>query len=72
MQGKSKAEIETFVNQKAKEHETIQKEISDLAKKRQEYIDAKAKKNKAQDDLGNAISTCIVTLAKAKGYTIEK
>lgn len=72
LQGKSKAEIEAFVNQKAKERETIQKEISVLAKKRQEYIDAEAKKNKAQDDLGNAISTSIVTLAKAKGYTIEK
>ncbi len=59
-------------DEKAKERETIQKEISDLAKKRQEYIDAEAKKNKAQDDLGNAISASIVALAKAKGYTIEK
>lgn len=72
LQGKSKAEIEAYVMQKAKEREAIQKEISDLAKKRQEYIDAEAKKNKAQDDLGNAISSSILTLAKSKGYTIEK
>lgn len=72
LQGKSKAEIEAYVTQKAKEREAIQKEIADLAKKRQEYIDAEAKKNKAQDDLGNAISSSILTLAKSKGYTIEK
>ena len=33
-------------DEKAKERETIQKEISDLAKKRQEYIDAEAKKTR--------------------------
>lgn len=72
LQNKTKAEIQAYVDQKAKERETIQKEIAVLAKKRQEYIDAEAKKNKAQDDLGNAISTSILTLAKTKGYTIEK
>lgn len=72
LKNKSKEEIKTFVVKKTKEREAIQKEISELAKKRQDYIDTEAKKTKSQDDLGNAISTSIVTLAKVKGYTVEK
>lgn len=71
LQNKSEAEVEIIVSQKTKERETIQKEISELAKKRQDYIDTESKKTKSQDDLGNAISTSIVTLAKVKGYTVE-
>lgn len=70
-QNKSKEEINKIIADKTVEREKIQKEISDLAKKRQEYIDVEAKKTKTKDDLGNAISTSIVTLAKTKGYTIE-
>jgi hypothetical protein len=72
LQNKSEAELEIIVTQKTKERVAIQKEIGDLAKKRQQYIDAEAKKTKSQDDLGNAINTSIVTLAKAKGYTVER
>jgi vacuolar-type H+-ATPase subunit I/STV1 len=72
LQEKSQEEIKMVIDKKTKERESIQKEIAVLAKKRQDYIDAEAKKTKAQDDLGNAISSSIVTLAKAKGYTIEK
>ena len=72
LQNKSKAEIEQIVAQKTKEREQIQKEISELAKKRQEYIDAESKKSKTQDDLGDAISSSILALAKNKGYTIQK
>jgi hypothetical protein len=72
LQNKSTAEIKTYVEQKSKEREAIQKEISELAKKRQDYIDAEAKKTKSQDDLGNAINTSIVAFAKVKGYTVEK
>ena len=72
LQNKSEAELEVIVTQKTKEREAIQKEIGDLGKKRQQYIDAEAKKSKSQDDLGNAINTSIVTLAKVKGYTIER
>jgi len=43
-----------------------------LAKKRQSYIDAEAKKSKSQDDLGNAINTSVIAFAKIKGYTVEK
>ncbi|WP_309610047.1 vWA domain-containing protein [Flavobacterium sp.] len=71
LQSKTKEEIKAIVATKSKERETIQKEIAELAKKRQAYIDAEAKKTKKQDDLGNAISTSIVSFAKLKGYTVE-
>jgi Skp family chaperone for outer membrane proteins len=72
LQNKTKDEIKAIVDQKTKERETVQKEIGELAKKRQAYIDAEAKKSKTEDDLGNAISTSIVSFAKVKGYTVEK
>lgn len=70
LQGKTKEELKTFVAEKAKEREAIQKEMADLAKKRQKYIDDEAAKTKSQDDLGNAISVSIVSLAKTKGYVV--
>lgn len=72
LQNKSTAELEQIVTEKKKERETIQKEISVLAKKRQQYIDTESKKTKKQDDLGNTINTSIVAFAKVKGYTVEK
>lgn len=71
LQNKTAAEITAYVDQKAKEREAIQKEIGELAKKRQAYIDEQAKKSNKQDDLGNAMSTSIVAYAKQKGYTIQ-
>ncbi len=71
-QNKTPAELKTIVTEKTKEREMIQKEIGDLAKKRQAYIDTEAKKTKSQDDLGNAINSSIIALAKIKGYTVEK
>lgn len=72
LQDKSTAEIQKIVTEKTKERETIQKEISVLAKKRQQYIDNESKKTKKQDDLGNTINSSIVSFAKVKGYTVEK
>lgn len=72
LQNKSKEEIKVYVEKKSKEREAIQKEIGELAKKRQAYIDAEAKKSKSQDDLGNAINTSVIVFAKVKGYTVEK
>jgi hypothetical protein len=72
LKNKSKAEIKTYISAKTKERENVQKEIAELAKKRQAYIDNEAKKTKIQDDLGNAITTSIVAFAKVKGYTVEK
>jgi hypothetical protein len=72
LQNKSEAEVAVIVTQKSKEREAIQKEIGELGKKRQQYIDTEAKKTKTQDDLGNAINTSIVALAKVKGYTVQQ
>lgn len=68
---KSKEEIKMIVTEKAKEREVIQKEIGDLAIKRQKYIAEKSKEKKQVDDLGTAIKSSIVTLATSKGYTVE-
>lgn len=72
LQNKSTEEIKSIVAQKSKERETIQKEIGELGKKRQAFIDNETKKSKQQDDLGNAITTSIAGFAKLKGYTVEK
>lgn len=72
LQNKSTEEIKTIIDQKTKERETIQKEMAQLAKQRQDYIDAENKKGKKQDDLGNAIASSILDFAKMKGYTAEK
>lgn len=72
LKGKSATEIKKIVEEKTKERETIQKEIAELAKKRQDFIDAEAKKQNTKDDLGNAISNSIIELAKTKKYTVEQ
>ena len=72
LKGKSTTEIKKIVAEKTKEREAIQKEIAELAKKRQDYIDAEAKKQNTTDDLGNAISNSIIELAKTKKYTQDK
>ncbi|WP_396151948.1 VWA domain-containing protein [Flavobacterium sp.] len=70
LKNKSKEEIKTIVAQKAKERETIQKEMAELAKKRQVFIDNESKNTALQDDLGNAMVTSIHSYAKAKGYVV--
>lgn len=72
LQGKSTEEIKGIVEVKTKEREAVQKEMADLARKRQEFIDAESKKSKTQDDLGNAIASSIKEFARVKGYTVEK
>jgi hypothetical protein len=72
LKDKSATEIKEIVAKKTKEREAIQKEIAELAKKRQDYIDAEAKKQNTKDDLGNAISNSIIELAKTKNYTQDK
>lgn len=73
LQNKSKAEVQKLVAEKEAERTSIQKEIAELAKKRQEYIDEQAKKdNSTGDDLGKAINESIIAFANIKGYTISK
>lgn len=70
--GKSKEEVKKAVAAKSAEREKIQKEIEELSKKRQAYIDAEMKKrgNADTDDLGKAIERSIVELARENGYSL--
>ena len=68
---KTPKEIEEFIKLKTNERANLQKEITELAKKRQEFIDKEKVKNNVTDDLGNAISHSIIELGKMKGFTIE-
>ncbi|WP_118949847.1 vWA domain-containing protein [Taibaiella helva] len=68
LKGKNKAEIAAIVAGKAKEREALQKEIAQLARERQAYIDEAMKKEDTKDDLGAAISNTILELARTKGY----
>ncbi len=70
LKGKTKAEIEKFVAEKSKERARLQKEISELAVKRQQYIDSEMQKraNSTSDDLGKAIEKSIQELAKKNGF----
>lgn len=72
LKGKSKEEVKIAVAKKSAEREKIQKEIEVLSKKRQEYIDAEMKKrgNYNADDLGKAIESSVIELAKKNGYSI--
>ncbi len=72
LQNKSKEEIKEIVKQKEEERKTIQKQIADLATKRQEYIENESKKERpGGDDLGKAINESILSFAQIKGYTVE-
>jgi hypothetical protein len=73
LQGKSEKEIKALIEYKQKERLAIQKEIDELAKKRQEYIDRENKKpgNQQGDDLGKAINVSVLAFANTKGYTVE-
>lgn len=64
-------QIKKAVQEKAKEREKIQKEIGELAVKRQQYIAEASKQKVKQDDLGTAIKASIITFAGTKGYTVE-
>lgn len=72
LQNKSKTEVQKLITAKELERTSIQKEINELAKKRQTYIDEQAKDDNAGDDLGKAINESILSLAKTKGYTVDK
>ncbi|WP_419495039.1 VWA domain-containing protein [Chryseobacterium bernardetii] len=72
LKGKSKEEIKKTVSIKSAEREKIQKEIEELSKKRQIYINDEMKKRGTDDsdDLGKAIENSIQELAKKNGYSL--
>ncbi|WP_288243976.1 VWA domain-containing protein [uncultured Chryseobacterium sp.] len=72
LKGKSKEEIKKAVAQKSAERDKIQREIEELSKKRQAFIDEEMKKrgNPDADDLGKAIESSVLELAKKNGYSL--
>jgi hypothetical protein len=72
LKGKSEEEVKKAVALKSAEREKIQREIEELSKKRQSYIDAEMKKRGTDDadDLGKAIESSIQELAKKNGYSL--
>lgn len=72
LKGKSKEEIQKAITAKAAAREKIQKEIEELSQKRQSYIDGEMKKRGTDDsdDLGKAIESSILELAKKNGYSL--
>lgn len=72
LKGKSKEEIQKTIAAKSAARDTIQKEIEELSKKRQTYIDSEMKKRGTDDsdDLGKAIESSILELAKKNGYSL--
>ncbi|PWN59704.1 vWA domain-containing protein [Chryseobacterium viscerum] len=72
LKGKSKEEIQKTIAVKSAARDKIQKEIEELSKKRQTYIDGEMKKRGTHDsdDLGKAIESSIVELAKKNGYSL--
>ncbi|WBV60184.1 VWA domain-containing protein [Chryseobacterium camelliae] len=72
LKGKSKEEVQKAVAVKSAEREKIQKEIEELSRKRQNFIDAEMKKrgNSDADDLGKAIEKSVLELAKKNGYSL--
>ena len=71
LQNKSAEEIKQVVETKNKERESIQKEMAELGKLRQTYLDKEMNKSDEDLDLGKAISASILELANKKGYTQE-
>lgn len=70
LSGKSRAEIASFVEERAKERKALQQEIEQLAKERQAYIEEALKKESNKDDLGAAINETILELAREKGFVV--
>ncbi|MFP3594293.1 VWA domain-containing protein [Chryseobacterium sp. SIMBA_038] len=71
LKGKSKEEVKKAVAVKSAVRDKIQKEIEELSKSRQDFIDAEMKKRGStdSDDLGKAIEKSIIELAKRNGYS---
>ena len=72
-QGKTKEEKEALIDEKKQDRKRYQEAISDLAKKRQAFIDEEMKKRAEQgldeeDDFGNAVNESIIDKAKEVGF----
>lgn len=70
LKGKTATEKTAFIEVKTAEREVVQKEIGELAAKRQSYIDEQNKRdrNAIGDDLGVAIEKSIVEITGKNGF----
>ena len=69
-QNLNKEQLQDEIDKKTKERDDIQKEISQLSKKRMDYIASQTKTSNTQEDFGNAVNTSIMEVAKIKGYKV--
>ena len=70
LQDLSNDQLKKEIDTKTAERKAIQKEIAELAKKRQAYIDEQAKTAGVRDDFGEAVNKSMLKVAKVKGYDI--
>ncbi|MEL0455690.1 VWA domain-containing protein [Flavobacteriaceae bacterium SZ-1-7] len=69
LKGKTKEEIKSYVGEKSKEREAIQKQINELNAKRKEYVLKQQKEN--TNGLENAMIKAIKEQAKNKKYSFQ-
>jgi len=71
LKGKTVAEKKQIIKAKTEERTIVQKEIEQLAKDRQKFIDEETKKRAGNqaDDLGKAIEKSILEIASKNGFT---
>ncbi len=67
LKGKSGAELEAYVKEKAARRAKIQARIDELKRKRNEYISRQAAKSAGQSDLCTAMQTSVKTQGKKSG-----
>jgi len=71
MQNMTEEEQKNYIGAKKKEREEIQNRISELNKKRTEFIAEKEKELGGTDNLGNAMKNSVHEIAEKKNYTFE-
>ena len=72
LKGKSKAEVKTYLDNKQKEREKIQKEINELNDKRSKFVAEKKKENSKDNTLDVVMIKAVRELAISKNYKFKK
>jgi len=72
LKGKSKAEVKTYLDQKQKERDKIQKDINDLNDKRSKFVAEKKKENANDNTLDAAMIKAVREQAIQKNYKFKK
>ncbi|MDF1549882.1 MAG: hypothetical protein P1P88_18790 [Bacteroidales bacterium] len=72
LQGKSKAEMKKYLEQKKTEREKIQKQINELNAKRAKYVTEKKKENAEENTLDAVMIKAVKEQAQKKNYKFKK